>query len=370
MTCKQDSYSTMTRTQFHPGEIWPDDRGVHINAHGGGIVLHEGVYYWYGQHMIEGEAGNAAHVGVRVYSSRDLFQWTDRGIALAVDDRPGSEISQGCILERPKVVRSRATGQFVMWFHLEPKGMGYLGARSGIAIADSPVGPFRFIKSIRPNADHWASNTPMEQRRTLDDAERSRLSKSHFPGSSLDGVDPMLIHRRDHAGGQMARDMTLFEDDHGSVYHIYASEENATLHISQLTPDLLGCTGKYVRLFPGYFNEAPTIFKRDGRYWMITSGCTGWAPNAGRLAVADSIWGPWTALGNPCVGPGAELTFDSQGTFILPAPDRPGAFIFMADRWRPDNAIDGRHIWLPIQFDARGTPSITWIPAWDFRVQR
>lgn len=33
------------RTSFRPGEIWPDDKGVHINAHGGGVLLHDGVYY-------------------------------------------------------------------------------------------------------------------------------------------------------------------------------------------------------------------------------------------------------------------------------------------------------------------------------------
>ena len=40
-------------------------------------------YYWFGEHKIEGEAGNRAHVGVHVYSSEDLYNWQDRGIALA-----------------------------------------------------------------------------------------------------------------------------------------------------------------------------------------------------------------------------------------------------------------------------------------------
>ncbi len=29
----------MKQTLFKPGEIWPDTDGVHINAHGGGIVI-------------------------------------------------------------------------------------------------------------------------------------------------------------------------------------------------------------------------------------------------------------------------------------------------------------------------------------------
>lgn len=39
-----------------PGAIWPDDKGVHINAHGGGILQHDGVYYWFGEHKIAGDA--------------------------------------------------------------------------------------------------------------------------------------------------------------------------------------------------------------------------------------------------------------------------------------------------------------------------
>ena len=54
---------------------------------------------------------------------------------------------------------------------------------------------------------------------------------------------------------------------------------------------------------------------------------------------------------NPCVGPKAGITFGGQSTFILPVQGKPGKFIFMADIWRPQNAIDGRYMWLPIQFD-------------------
>ena len=40
------------------------------------------------------------------------------------------------------------------------------------------------------------------------------------------------------------------------------------------------------------------------------------------------------------------------------------AFIFMADRWQPRNAIDGRHLWLPIQFKD-GLPFVEWLDFWD-----
>ena len=47
---------------FKPGEVWPDDKGVHINAHGGGILRVGDTYYWFGEHKTEGSAGNLAHV--------------------------------------------------------------------------------------------------------------------------------------------------------------------------------------------------------------------------------------------------------------------------------------------------------------------
>jgi hypothetical protein len=38
----------------------------------------------------------------------------------------------------------------------------------------------------------------------------------------------------------------------------------------------------------------------------------------------------------------------------------------MADRWRPDNAIDGRYIWVPITFE-KGNPVIKWSDEWTLK---
>jgi hypothetical protein len=86
-------------------------------------------------------------------------------------------------------------------------------------------------------------------------------------------------------------------------------------------------------------------------------------------AVADSMLGKWTSLGNPCRGDTTQVntTFGSQGTFVLPVAGKPDAFIFMADRWHPGNAIDGRYVWLPIQFE-NDKPVIKWLPEWDLNL--
>lgn len=352
---------------FQPGVLWLDNKGVHINAHGGGVLLHNGVYYWFGEHKIEGDAGNIAHVGVHVYSSEDLYSWKDEGIALSVSDDPKSDIVKGSVIERPKVIYNAKTGLFVMWFHLELKGKGYLAARSGLAVASKPAGPYTFVRSLRPDAGVWPINVTDAQKAGLKESEK--LAGSTFSGGPNKDTPKHNIMARDFAGGQMARDMNLFVDDDAKAYHIFASEENSTLHISLLSDDYQSHAGKWVRLFEHRWNEAPTLFKQGGRYWLISSGCTGWNPNAARLAVADSIWGPWTELGNPCAGSEQQKknTFESQSTYVLPVAGKPGAFIFMADRWRPANAIDGRYIWLPIQFK-NGQPVIEWQERWDLSV--
>ena len=362
------------RTQFTPGKLWPDDTGTHINAHGGGILLNEGVFYWFGEHKIAGEAGNVAHVGVHCYTSTDLYNWKDAGIALPVSDDPASEITAGCILERPKVLYNAKTNHFVMWFHLEWKGQGYNTARVGVAVADRPTGPYTFLHSFRPNAGCWPINVTAEERQAIDDASLMAEMRGFRGGG---GPDPAAVRfpfwARDFANGQMSRDMTLFEDDDGAAYHFCASEENGTLHISQLSDDYLGTTGKYTRVFDKRWHEAPAVCKHNGRYWMITSDCTGWAPNAARLATAGSIWGPWRELGNPTEGInpdngiGPEKTFGGQSTYILAVPGKADAFIAMFDLWRPENAMDGRYLWLPMRFED-DKPVITWQSAWDLSV--
>lgn len=91
-----------------------------------------------------------------------------------------------------------------------------------------------------------------------------------------------------------------------------------TLQIAELSEDYLSHTGKYIRIAPAGHNEAPAIFKRNGEYWMITSGCTGWEPNEARMFSAPSIWGPWKKHPNPCRGPKSEITFGGQSTYVLP----------------------------------------------------
>ena len=344
---------------IYPGEIWPDDRGVHINAHGGGILFYNDKYYWFGEH--KGAKSNSALVGVTCYSSDDLYNWKYENIALPVEENDeSSPIIKGCVIERPKVIYNAKTGKFVMYFHLELKGKGYSAAQAAVAVSDNVTGPYKLVANRRVNPGVWPLNMTEEQKAST--VKLSDFKDWWTPEWRAAVVDGLFV-RRDFEEGQMSRDMTLYVDDDGKAYHIYSSEENLTLHIAELTDDYLNYTGRYINFEPGGHNEAPAIFKKDGTYWMITSGCTGWAPNEARMFSAKSIWGPWTKHPNPCVGKDAELTFNSQSTFIVPVQNKKDLFIFMADRWRPRNPIDGRYVWLPILFED-GKPVLKWYDKW------
>lgn len=355
------SVGAQSLERITPGQEWPDRKGEHINAHGGGLLFHEGKYYWYGENRPA--RGFTTEVGVEVYSSSDLMNWEDEGVALAVSEEVGHDIERGCIMERPKVVRNPKTGKFVMLFHLELKGKGYAAARVGFAESDSPVGPFRFIRSLRPNAGKWPtdfSRRDIRKAKKLKDADYKEWWTPEWREAIREG----LLLARDVPGGQMSRDMTVYVDDDGKAYHIYSAEENLTLNLAELTDDYLDYTGRYVRIAPGGQNEAPTIFKRDGVYWMITSGCTGWAPNEARMFKAASLWGPWEQLPSPFVGKDAKKSFHTQGTYIFKVEGTEDGFVFMADRWNPQSLKNSRHIWLPIDFEADGTPVIRWVDSW------
>ena len=345
---------------FRPGALWLVDKGVPINAHGGGILCHGGKYYWFGEHKIEGKDGNNAHVGVHVYSSTDLYSWRDEGIALSVSEDLSSEIFKGCVLERPKVIFCKATGKFVMWFHLEAE-YKYNTAKTGVAIANSPAGPYHYIGAVNPNKGQWPLDVNLEQQ-DPESIAKAQLTPVRTGENPLSPTVNLL--GRDFARGQDSRDMTVYLDADGTAYHIHSAESNATLHIAALSPDFLTFSGVYARAFPSRWMEAPAVFKRNGLYYLIASGCTGWNPNAARSAVAENLYGPWRELGNPAEGLGAELTFGAQSTYILPVPGKPDRFIFMADIWRPENAIDGRYVWLPIVFED-GKPKIRWMEEWD-----
>ena len=350
-------------SSFTPGNTWMDSDSVHINAHGGGFLYYDGKYYWFGEHKSDNT--NQALVGINCYSSTDLYNWKKEGVALpVVENDLNSPIATGCVMERPKVIYNPDTEKFVMYFHLELPGEGYTSAYCGVAGSDNVTGPYEFLKAGRVNPKMWPANFTPEQRSST--IQMGDLDS--WTPEWIEAVRDGLFVRNDYPDGQMSRDLTVFVDDDGKAYMVYASEENLTLHLAELTDDYLDFTGKYIRIAPCSHSEAPAVFKYDGQYFMIASGCSNnWAPNDARLFVADNIWGPWEQYPNPCVGDNADVTFFSQSTYVLPVEGKENAFIFIADRWNPQRPIDGTYVWLPVEFED-GLPVLRWQDEWDLGV--
>ena len=320
---KEKAEAETTAPQIVQYEAWKDTDGNPINAHGGGMLYHDGKYYWYGEYKdgetilpewATWECYRTDVTGVSCYSSPDLTTWKFEGIVLpAVKDDPEHDLHPSKVLERPKVVYNAKTGKFVMWAHVE--SADYSKAAAGVAVSDSPTGPFEYLGSFRPN-----------------DA--------------------------------MSRDQTVFVDDDGKAYQFYSSENNATMYISELTDDYLKPSGNFTRNFIGESREAPAVFKRNGKYYLITSGCSGWDPNRAELAVAENPMGPWTTIGDPCTGPEAEKTFYAQSTYIQPVHGKKDLVIAMFDRWNKTDLKNSRYVWLPMSFGENDSITIPWREKW------
>ncbi len=365
----QEKEMTADTEEFLPGARWLDTDGNLIQAHGGQIQrmpVPDGTggrtekYVWIGENKSSGHLGNC----FAVYSSEDLHSWTFEGDVLqSVDsmeqlcsdpyftalyaDYTDSQleevfqcINKNTVMERPKMLYNAGTDKYVLWFHsddsTEKNSYKYDVGMAGVAISDSPFGPFRFLGRYR------LSQCPEGQ---ID----------CFPGSKGE-----------------ARDLNLFQDDDGTAYIVYTSENNKTLYISKLNeeytylssgPETAVYKEDYIRLFPGTMREAPVLIKGDnGRYYLMSSSTTGWMSNQARVWSADEIFGDWGNDGNPCRGSGADVTFDSQSTSIFRTVD--GQWIYYGDRWNEDELADSRYVWLPVEFE-EDKLSISWEEVWE-----
>lgn len=347
--------------KFRPGTLWLDTDGRVINAHGGCVLFHSGKYYWFGEHREEFTTETL--VGVSCYSSTDLLNWKNEGIALPVSKDKDSPLAVGALIERPRVVYNNKNKNFVMYFHLEPAS-GQRSSCMAVAVSKDIAGPYKLVKYGRINAGKWPINENVKQSPFTE--QDKKMSNTKWAEGWHDAIMSGLLLRRDFYVGQQCGDMTLFLDNDGSCYHIYSSEDGLALHIAELTDDYLDYTGRYMRVDPTGQNKAPVIFKSGGLYWLFTSSSSNWRHGATRLFSAPSIWGPWEPRLSPCKGKNASKTFYSCGTYIFPVNGMPDTFIFMSDNWRHYNPIDSRYIWLPIRFKY-GTPVLEWQYNWQLQ---
>jgi beta-galactosidase len=292
-------------TSFKPGGKWLDTDGVHIDCHGGNIIYvdHLKTFYWYGEHRGEPR-------GASCYSSTDLYNWKKEGVVIEKGDI--------LVFERPKVIYDEANERYVMWFHYDGilNGRNYGIAELGVAVSDTPTGPFVIQDHYRPN-------------------------------------------------GHESRDIGwYFEPDTKKAYIGYAADHvNRTIRIVELSEDYLSTTTNDVDIEAHC--EGPGILKKDGTFYLLTSQCSGWTPNPGTYYTANDIMGPYTAHGSPFIGDVGNNSFNSQPCFIFKIPGYKDAFLYMGDRWNGRGRPESQYVFLPIAITADGKMKIHWHNEWD-----
>ncbi|MER6349410.1 RICIN domain-containing protein [Streptomyces sp. NPDC001595] len=288
------------------GTQFKDTSGSPVHAHGGGIIKAGSYYYWFGEHR---NADNTFRY-VDAYRSTDLKNWEFRNHVLTQASHPELAVAN---IERPKVMYNASTGKFVMWMHKE-NGSDYGEARAAVAVSDTVDGDYTWQGSFRPLGQH------------------------------------------------MSRDITVFVDTDGTGYMVSAARENYDLHLYRLTADYTGVANLVANPWPGGHREAPALFKRNGVYFMLTSGATGWSPNQQQYATATNLAGPWSSMANV----GDTTAYGSQTAYVLPVQGSSAtSYLYLGDRWGNSfggTVGDSRYVWLPLTFPTATSMSMSWTP--------
>ena len=159
-----------------------------------------------------------------------------------------------------------------------------------------------------------------------------------------------------------SRDMTIYKDVDGTAYLFHSSNHNKTMNVARLTDDYADVDGLYVSVLVDQEREAPALFYHEGMYYMVSSGCTGWAPNAALFAICPNLMGQWKLIDNPCEGKFAKQTFFGQSSYVFEAD---GKFYLMLDHWKSENLRISGYSILPIEITDDNCLVIPWKDEWN-----
>jgi beta-xylosidase len=182
-----------------------------------------------------------------VYSSRDLQSWTDHGPVLDFADIPWiKEDGQPTHFAWAPAIAERG-GKFYFYFSVGPQGR--TPSRIGVAVGDSPAGPFK-------------------------DSGRPLLTG----GNGFEAIDPMV-----------------FKDPETGRFFFYAGgSAGATLRTFELNPDMVSFKAEIPTQTPHRFTEGPFVHYRKGLYYMSYShGSWRHSSYSSHYAVGISPTGPW-----------------------------------------------------------------------------
>ncbi len=193
----------------------------------------------------------------RIYSTTDMVNWTDHGSPLAIEDFSWGDDRAWA----PQCIERN--GKFYFYVPLHSKLSGTMAI--GVAVGDSPTGPFKDALG-KPLAD-----------------------------GSWDYIDP-----------------TVFIDDDGQAYLFWG---NPRIYYVKLNEDMISFDGEVQSIeqtvegfgapdmkkrekgvkYKDCYTEGPWFFKRDGKYYLMYAA--GGVPEHIAYSMSDKPEGPWKYMG-------------------------------------------------------------------------
>lgn len=281
--------------------FWKDTAGNFIYSQGGGVILVDGTYYWYGvkyggavTYAAKPTSSNddTSFAGVTIYSSKDLASWKLENTVVFSN--------AGAWFGRLGVVYNAKSKKYVM----VAQGAGGLF----FATSDTPTGNFVF-----------------------DNVQET-----------LSGI----------ANGNTG-DQTTFQDDDGKAYLICSSKSGrSNLYVVPLRDSDFLAIGTPTRIFGGVGREGNALFKYGKTYYFCSSDLHGWNASHTYCISATNILGPY---GSEFVMTNTDADFShvTQTGFFVTVKGTAGSFvIFAGDRWSDfaGNGL-GYNQWMPLSFD-------------------
>lgn len=296
--------------------FWKTTDGKLIYSQGGGVIKVGDTWYWYGVKYNgavtyaanpTGKNGDIGFLGVTCYSSKDLVNWKDEGLAVQPNQAGGW-------VGRVGVVYNSNTKQYVL------AGQGNGGEY--FAYGPGPAEPFK---------------------------------------TSGTQTDLPFVN-----GG--TGDQTTFQDDDGKAYVICSNVSGrSNLYVAPLrASDYLQIDPNPTRVYRGTAREGNAMFKYDGTYYFCSSDLHGWNTSQTYCISSKNILGPY---GSEFVLDGTQNDFShvtQTGFFITVKGTKNSFVIFAGDRWSDfaGNGI-GYNQWMPITFES-GKPRFRSYSEWKF----
>lgn len=154
----------------------------------------------------------------KAFSSKDLVHWKDEGI---IFDLSNASWSSGVYGWAPTITEKN--GKYYFYFSGCDKNSD--AKHLGVAVSDSPTGPF------------------------------------------IDKGEPLVNKNTVGLDGQMI-DPAVFTDDDGQSYLYWG---NGQMYVAKLSDDMMSIDGEIKKITPSNFREAAFVIKRNGIYYFMWS---------------------------------------------------------------------------------------------------